>query len=240
MLESHRPAEHCMVCGKPLRYNEAPVPVSCHFCDMGTTSPILCDEGHYVCDACHVAEASARLLQLTERVAGAAPEEILEELLRLSALPMHGPEHHSVAGLALLVAAAKAGYPLPQQTLAEALRRGLQVPGGACGYLGACGAGVSVGVAVSLIAGATPLKGPERGLANRATGRALQEVGDAHPRCCKRALRAAVRAGRRFLAEEMGLLFPFPGASTVCRDTARNRECPGLQCAFFPGGTVCS
>ena len=39
--------------------------------------------------------------------------------------------------------------------------------GGSCAMLGACGAAVGTGTFVSIVTEATPLKGKERGLANR-------------------------------------------------------------------------
>ena len=46
-------------------------------------------------------------------------------------------------------AARNAGRDLPAEALDTVLRRGGKVPGGWCGYYGACGAAVGVGVAVS-------------------------------------------------------------------------------------------
>ncbi len=227
--------EHCMVCAAPLQYGEAVRAVRCHCCGNPGEALITCPEGHYVCDGCHSAGTMELLPRLAGQVRRSSPEEILEELLALPRLPMHGTEHHPMAGLALLIAARKGGRELSEGWMAEMLRRALQVPGGSCGYLGACGAGVSVGVAVSLLAGATPVKGPQRGLANRATARALAGLGDDHPRCCKRALRRAVSEGRHFLATEMGLALPAPAGPIRCRDIHRNRECPGAACPYCPG-----
>ncbi|BCR05510.1 hypothetical protein DESUT3_25790 [Desulfuromonas versatilis] len=225
-----------MVCGADLIYAQEAKAVSCQYCGQAGTSLICCPDGHYVCDSCHGAGSLAVLEKLAGRVRGAAPEQILEELLQLPALPMHGPEHHPMVALALLLAVAKAGRHIPDNAVAEALRRGMQVPGGACGYLGGCGAGISLGVAVSLLTGATPLKGKERALANRASALGLIAAGDGEARCCKRALRNAVREGRRFLGEELGIDLPAATGRAICRDVARNRECAMTRCSYFPPG----
>lgn len=227
---------HCMTCGSTLRYLEEPQTHRCHYCREEFHALISCPEGHFVCDACHAAGSRELLLRLAPQVSSASPEEILEELLLLPDLPMHGPGHHPMAALALLLAASKAGFDLPEPMLIEAQRRCLQIPGGACGYHGACGAGVGVGVAVSLLTSSTPLKGRERGLANRATASALEGIGDGNPRCCKRALRQSVAQGRRFLARELGLLLPDAAAKAVCRDAGRNRECALSDCPYFSEG----
>lgn len=227
-------AEHCMVCGEPLGYHEQPVTASCQICAAAAATPILCPAGHFVCDPCHGAQALELVPKLLTRSRATLPEEILEELLRLPGLPMHGPEHHALVALALLRAAELQQLPLPAGWVAEALRRGSQIPGGACGYHGTCGAGVGLGIAVSLACGATPLKGRERGLANRATAAGLLATGDGEARCCKRMLRLALRAGRLFFRHELGIELPPATAVPRCGEMARNRECPGGACEYFP------
>ena len=90
-----------------------------------------------------------------------------------------------------------------------------------------------MGVAVSIITGATPVVGLARGMAHRATAMALLNCGDDEARCCKRALRKTVSAGRVFFAEELGVDFPHPIGQQVCTDIARNRECAKGQCRYF-------
>ena len=69
----------------------------------------------------------------------------------------------------------------------QSLNRGKAVPGGVCGFWGACGAGISAGMFISIISGATPLKNEPWGLANKMTSKALDAIGSiGGPRCCKR------------------------------------------------------
>lgn len=227
-------AEHCMVCGQGLNYHQQVVPAVCQICGAVGATPILCPAGHYVCDHCHGAKTLERLPKLLAKSRFSAPEDILEQLLSLPDLPMHGPEHHALVALALLRAAELEGLSLPVGWVSEALRRGGQIPGGACGYLGTCGAGVGLGIAVSLACGATPLKGRERGLANHATAAGLLATGDGEARCCKRMLRQALRRGRQFFRDELGLALPEPESEPRCREMGRNKECPGAVCAYYP------
>lgn len=63
-----------------------------------------------------------------------------------------------MVGAALLTAFKNAGGEIDlRAALAEMVSRGKSVPGGACGFWGACGAGVSTGMFVSIISGSTPL-----------------------------------------------------------------------------------
>jgi hypothetical protein len=228
-------AEHCMVCGENLIYSDQAQVVRCEQCGTQGQSAIVCPAGHYVCDACHSGRTLQRLHAHAKTTKARAPEDILEELLCLPDLPMHGPEHHAMAGLALLLACRRAGVKLPGNYIEETIRRSMQIPGGTCGYHGACGGAVSMGVAVSIATGATPVTGPARGMAHRATAMALQYCGDNQARCCKRALRKTVSAGRIFFAAELGIEFPEPVRQHACRDVARNRECAKRDCPYFHG-----
>lgn len=61
--------------------------------------------------------------------------------------------------------------------LSEIQARGKQVPGGACGFWGACGAGISTGMYMSIITKSTPLAKEAWGLSNQMTGQALTAIG---------------------------------------------------------------
>ncbi|NIQ96082.1 MAG: radical SAM protein, partial [Desulfuromonadales bacterium] len=101
-MDNSRLDHHCMACGQPLAYLAQPRRANCHYCGQELRTLICCPEGHVVCDACHGADTLTRLERLAGSTKAAAPEDILEELLRLPQLPMHGPEHHAMAGLALM------------------------------------------------------------------------------------------------------------------------------------------
>ena len=222
-----------MVCGLALVYREQGEIVRCDQCGDRAQSAIGCPAGHYICDACHSDRSLKRLPELARKTTAQAAEDILEELIRLPDLPLHGPEHHAMVGLALLLASERTGVKLPEDYIEETIRRSMQIPGGTCGYHGACGGAVSMGVAVSIITGATPVTGPARGMAHRATASALLRCGDGQARCCKRALRKTVAAGREFFAEELGIHFPRPVEHIICADISRNRECAKGQCPYF-------
>lgn len=226
-------AEHCMVCGQPLSYRGQGEPVCCTECGRHESSAIICPSGHYVCNACHSTLSLEQLPGQAKKTNGLAPEDILEELISLPKLPMHGPEHHAMAGLALLLASERCGVKLADNYIEETIRRSMQIPGGTCGYHGACGGAVSLGVAVSIVTGATPVTGLARGMAHRATAMALMHCGDDEARCCKRALRKTVSAGRDFFAEELGISFPTPEGYQYCADISRNRECAKGHCPYF-------
>ncbi len=63
-----------------------------------------------------------------------------------------------MVGAALLTAYKNAGENIDlHSSLIETMNRGKSVPGGACGFWGACGAGISSGMFISIISKSTPL-----------------------------------------------------------------------------------
>ena len=133
------------------------------------------------------------------------PIAILEKMMSMPFCHMHGPEHHVMVGAALLTAYKNAGGELDfPKALQEMYSRGKAVPGGACGFWGACGAGVSTGQFVSIVTGSTPLAVEPWGLSNQMTANALESIGKVGgPRCCKRDSYLVILAAIDFVAEHL-------------------------------------
>jgi hypothetical protein len=121
---------------------------------------------------------------------------------------------------------------VPEGAVEKAIERGLKLPGGWCGSHGACGGGVGVGIAVSVLTEATPLKGSPRSLANAATAYALGKIVDNGPRCCKRMVRRGLEAAVEFLGEKMNIKLE-SGKVSKCRFVSRNKECIKQDCPYF-------
>jgi len=163
---------------------------------------------------------------------------LLEEIMALESVHLHGPEHHMLVPCVLLTAWHNCGGDLDlPAALMEAVKRGKQVPGGACGYLGACGAAVGAGIFISILLGASPLSGENSAKPQAVTARCLArnaELGG--PRCCKRTARTAVEEAAAYAAEETGIRMELSPVSCVYHE--KNRECIGHACPWFPEGTV--
>jgi len=229
---SMKSMENCGVCGKPLVHGTVEMTLTCAFCGREFKSLIHCPDGHYVCDACHSRGALDITRTILRGTASANPSTLLEIILSHHSVPMHGPEHHAIIPAVIVAAAISAGYPAPDDAIDKALARGSNVPGGWCGSHGVCGAAIGVGTAVSILTGATPLKGHPRGLANEATAYTLGRLIDNQPRCCKRASRTAVEAAADFLAERLGISLE-KGDRVTCRYVERNRECIREACRYY-------
>ncbi len=224
--------EECLICKAPLRYLEAGTEMECMLCHKKELSKTACRQGHYVCDSCH-SGGMGQILSLCLDSPAKNPAHLLEELMALPTCHMHGPEHHVMVGAALLTAYRNAGGTLDlPAALTEMLHRGKQVPGGACGYWGACGAGLSTGMYISIATKATPLSSEVWGLANRMTARALDAIGrNGGPRCCKRDSFLAVTEAVGFTREHLGV--SMEQTPIACAYSRRNNQCRRENCPFF-------
>ena len=227
--------EACLVCGEALQYFEHGRELECVSCHRKLIANAACKAGHYVCDRCHAERATDHVLSLAQSTASKNPLAIASEMMRDPYVHMHGPEHHVLVGAALLAAYENAGGALDRPAaLAEMKRRGAQIPGGACGFFGCCGAAVSAGIFVSLATGATPMATDAFGLSNRMTAAALSSIGAlGGPRCCKRDSFLAIERATAFCAEFLHVQMDAPDAF-VCAFYPRNRECLGKRCPFHP------
>ena len=161
------------------------------------------------------------------------PVEILEKMMSMPFCHMHGPEHHVMVGAALLTAYKNSGGNLElNKALMEIYRRGKSVPGGACGFWGACGAGISTGMYMSSITQSTPLSKEAWSLSNQMTSFALGEIGKAGgPRCCKRDSYIALLCAVQFTREKLGVFME--SGPVLCSRSLLNNQCLKHLCPFY-------
>ena len=226
--------EECLICQERLEYLPEDVMMECAICRKRELSKTRCVRGHYVCSDCHTQGMDA-ILGLCLSESSKDPLEILEKMMSMPFCHMHGPEHHVMVGAALLTAYKNAGGVLDlAAALPEMYRRGKAVPGGACGFWGACGAGVSTGQFLSIATGATPLASESWGLSNRMTAKALESIGSiGGPRCCKRDSYLAVLAAIEFAAKHLNV--NMEKTLPVCTRSGQNNQCIGMRCPFIGG-----
>ena len=225
--------DECLLCKAPLVYLESAEEMECAICRKKEKSNARCRNGHYVCSECHMAGLDS-ILAVCRESDSRDPVAILRRMMALPFCHMHGPEHHVMVGAALLTAYKNAGGELDlEKALAEMLERGKRVPGGACGYWGACGAGISSGMFVSIVSGSTPLTVEPFALSQRMTARSLDAIGQiGGPRCCKRDSYLSIREAVDFAAEHFGVQMEKP--DVVCTHTGQNNQCIGKRCPFHP------
>ena len=227
--------EECLICKAPLQYFETGILMECEICHKKEISRTRCVNGHYVCSDCHTRGLDTIIGVCLEETSK-DPVGIVEKMMAMPFCHMHGPEHHVMVGAALLTAYKNAGGDIDLRgALAEMMERGKQVPGGACGFWGACGAALSSGMFISIISGSTPLTQEPFALAHKMTARSLGAVGEVGgPRCCKRDSFLSILSAVDFVREHFGIEMERP--ETVCTYSAQNGQCIGKRCPFFAGG----
>lgn len=223
--------EECLICKATLEYLNEDVEMECAICHKKEFSKTRCINGHYVCNECHT-QGIDSIFGVCFATTSKNPVEIIQKMMELPFCHMHGPEHHIMVGAALLTAYKNAGGDIDlSKALSEMKNRGQSVPGGACGFWGACGAGISSGMFISIISGSTPLAGAPFGLANRMTAKSLEAIGSVGgPRCCKRDSFLSILAAIDFVKEHFGVEMEKP--EIICDYSARNNQCLGKKCPF--------
>ena len=223
--------EECLICKAPLEYLEADTLRECEICHKKENSKTRCVNGHYVCNDCHT-QGLDSIVGLCLEDSSKNPIEIIEKMMAMPFCHMHGPEHHVMVGAALLTAYNNAGGNIDlHSALVEMLNRGKSVPGGACGFWGACGAGISSGMFISIISKSTPLTNEPFALSHKMTAKSLGVIGEiGGPRCCKRDSFLAILSAIDFVKDHFGIEMEKP--EVICRYSSRNNQCIGKRCPF--------
>lgn len=224
--------EECLICKAPLEYLKADVLMECAICHKKENSKTRCIHNHYVCNECHT-QGLDTIVSLCMNETSKNPFVIMEKMMRMPFCHMHGPEHHVMVGAALLTAYRNAGGDINlYDSLIEMMHRGKSVPGGACGFWGACGAGLSSGMFISIIARSTPLANEPFALSHQMTSKSLGKIGEiGGPRCCKRDSFLSILSAVEFVSEHFGIDIEKP--EVLCSYSAQNNQCIGKRCPFF-------
>ena len=228
--------DECLICGAPLEYLTQDTMMECVLCHKQEPSKTRCSNGHYVCNDCHTKGMDSIIVMCLQETSR-NPIEILEKMMSKPFCHMHGPEHHVLVGAALLTAYNNC---LPDTAkidlasgLVEVMERGRQVPGGFCGYMGACGASISTGIFMSVVTRNTPLSTDTWRLCNLCTARALEQVAlNGGPRCCKRDSYLSILSAVDFVKANLGV--EMERTDVTCSRSQINNQCIGRKCPFSP------
>lgn len=224
--------EECLICSAPLEYLEEDVLMECAICHKKEPTKTRCINGHFVCSECHT-KGMDSIIGLCLHTESKNPIAIIKEMMSMPFCHMHGPEHHVMVGAALLTAYKNAGGEIDlEKALPEMYARGKQVPGGVCGFWGACGAGISAGMYMSIITKATPLVKEAWRMSNQMTSRTLGKISEyGGPRCCKRDSYLAILEAVRFTKEKMNISMEMD--TVICSHSAMNNQCLKDECPFY-------
>lgn len=224
-------AKECIICNTYLEYLEKDELMECVICHKKENSKTRCINGHYVCNECHT-KGMDSIIQLCLEESSKDPIDIIHKLMRQSFCHMHGPEHHVIVGVALLTAYKNSGGEIDlSDALIEMINRGKSVPGGVCGFWGACGAGISSGIFISIISKSTPLTNRPFSLSNQMTSIALEKIGKVGgPRCCKRDSFLSILSAIDFVEQHFNI--SMEKSQIICDYSLQNNQCIGKRCPF--------
>lgn len=226
--------EGCVVCGAPLDYLEVATIARCRFCGRELSTSARCRAGHFVCDACHAEDALEAIRAICVSTGETDMAALLQTVRAHPSVPPHGPEHHALVPAIVVTAARNAGLPLTDAHLDTAISRGRTIAGGACAFMGACGAAIGVGIGFSTILAGNPYQGAVRQTVQQLVGRALARVAALEAaRCCQRDCWIALQEASASSLELLGAHLP-AAAPLACAQFAGNRECLGSTCPLWP------
>lgn len=164
------------------------------------------------------------------------PMKKSEALMSLPGFPLHYPVHHFLVPAVLLAAVREiegADKALFTRNLALAKERASDVPGGSCGFFGACGAAVGIGIFWSVLTDTTPYSKETWAIANQETGKALTALSElGGPRCCKRCTWRSLESAIPEIEARLKLKIPM--SEIACSFHDKNKECLHERCPFYP------
>jgi hypothetical protein len=232
VLEAYR--HGCMVCGADLIYSETLQRKACHYCQQVKLSDARCAKGHFVCDACHSQDAVEIIKQVCLNTRERDAVRLMQTIRSHPHFGQHGPEHHSLVPAVILTALRNSGDDISGDQILTVIQRGQTIVGGACAFLGVCGAAMGVGIAFSILLRADPYKADERQTVQQVTQKVLGRISSyAAPRCCQRDVWLALQEASRLLKEVMGKKL-MVDKKIVCRQFTKNKECIREQCPLWP------
>lgn len=228
-----KPETGCLICGEPLLYGARSVEATCALCGRTSYARASCTKGHYVCDACHIQEP----VEVTKYLCLNSDEtdmfQLFDRIVSHPTFPLHGPEYHSLVPGVILATYRNLGGPISNERILEGIDRGTMVPGGACAFLGVCGAASGVGIALSVMLESNPLQAKSRQIVQRIVSETLAEIASVRAaRCCRRESHHAFRVAAR----ESDRLLPIALQAEQwhsCQQHQQNKECIKQSCPFF-------
>jgi len=232
-VTTERKAEGCMVCGIDLHYFTDSRDMACSYCGREFASNACCEQEHFVCDACHRENGIEVIKAICSRTEERDLITLLELIRSHPAIPMHGPEHHAMIPGIILACYRNSGGDIKEEAILTGISRGADIPGGVCGFWGACGAAIGTGIAVSTIYAATPLTPAPRQKAQAFSAKILEIISKYRGgRCCQRETWLALSETARLSVEMLSVPIVAKG-QLRCSQYSKNKECIRKQCPLW-------
>ena len=225
----------CMICGQPLKVLSEPKVLTCQYCGKEERVESCCEDGHFVCDQCHIHAAADIIKKVCLTTKEKDVINIFKELRSHPDFPTHGPHHHPMVPGILLAAYRNNGGDVTDEQIITGIARGALIPGASCSFFGVDGAAQGVGIAFSVILGATPFDGNLRQTVQKIVIRVADRIA-AMPfaRCCQRECWTAMKE-TEVISRELLTVPILAQADLSCEQYRSADHCAGKQCPLMPG-----
>lgn len=228
------PETGCLICGAPLVYPAGLQEKACSRCGVVKSANAVCGKGHFVCDACHAQDPKEIIRKVCTTTRETDMIRLLRHVRSHDRIPMHGPEYHILVPAVILATYGNLGGRITEKDILAGIERGSAVPGGACGFMGVCGAAVGVGIAFSILLGSNPLEPELRQKVQRIVAEVTRVLAERKAaRCCHRECFLALREAAR-LSEGLLPISLRADEASPCEQYQANTECIGVSCPLFP------
>jgi len=197
----------CSICKGRICYKGYTFNAKCEFCGEQEDAYIICENDHYLCMDCASKEVMDKLYAIITEIKYENPLDVAEAIIAKCGISGHTP--HPITTASLLIGIKNTTGKITYEQVVEGVERSYEIPGGWCGYYGACGAAIAIGVSFSVMLNATPSDDNERSLANLATSAALAGVAQlGGPCCCIGSIRISLERGIELIKEHLDIVFP--------------------------------
>ncbi|NHJ05567.1 MAG: hypothetical protein EAX90_12135 [Candidatus Heimdallarchaeota archaeon] len=220
----------CTICYSELISAEQKA--KCSFCGVIEEAELICPNGHFHCEECRLSDAEEIVYRICSNSSLTNPVEIVNLIMHHPTFHTHGVEHHLVVAPAILTALFNTNkISLAKDKLQLAIQRVIDIPMGACGSRGDCGASTGAGIVISLILKASFRSDKERPLVLEATGQALFDLAKkGGRRCCKQSVYSTIETTYHFLQEKQIVSVSPPFIKCEFKGM---EECKKEQCEYF-------
>lgn len=225
----------CLICNDKVKNIDINIAKKCELCNEEFKPDRTCSNEHYICNDCYNRKLKDIITAFMLKSDSKNPQEIMLQIMKGKLLYMHGPLHHYLMPAALLCAYKNSGGDIDlKNSLKIAEERSNEVPGGICGFWGACGASIGAGIFTSIITNSSPLAKEEWSLPNKITSKTLEKISDCNgPRCCKRNAFLTIPTVIDLIDENLGIKME-KSVEFKCFFFNWNNECIMMECPFHP------
>ena len=223
----------CSICNEKLQNYDGKT--KCFFCETKYKADWKCENGHYICDECRIAEPVEIIKRVCKNTKLVNPYEIADKIMLHQSFNDHGIEHHYLVAPVILASLKNnkkiKNLNIINRIISSSIKKIKDIPYGVCGSRGDCGACVSAGAAMGTILKSSYKKAPERSKVLSTTAKCLQKLANyGGIRCCKQSVYASIETFFELYYKEYE---NFKLKTPICKFSDRIDICKKEKCPYY-------